>query len=49
MKERQISLDDAIYLKKALAIACNRDKSLDIPRLNKIVRTLLNVDMGIGK
>jgi len=39
---RKVSLEDMIYLKKAVALACLTHVKLDIPRLNQILRDLLN-------
>lgn len=41
-----ISMKDKLYLKRALAIGCENDSSLDIPRLNEIVGTLLNIGIA---
>jgi len=40
--KRIVSIEDVLYLKYALNIACKTDLSLDIPRLNRTVRELLH-------
>jgi len=46
---RNVTLEDVVYLKKALNVACITDLSLDIPKLNRIVRSLLNPPYGVPK